>query len=251
MAYTFSNSLLLDKFLIFGDSITEFSYNPYPNEDGPVQFGFGAALQHTYTRRLDVVQRGFSGYNTELAIKILPEVLKIEHQQSKSKIKVSTLFFGTNDACLGGVQRIDIHRYIENIKFLIGLFKENDIKVILIGPSKYDEVKFKPGREKDFEAGIIRSNENNLLYSNSLKKIAQEENIPFVDLYSTFDQFTNWKDLLIDGLHYTGEAYKILYNEVLDKIRTWYPELAPENIPFKLPYWRDAVVNGVDIEPTV
>jgi len=40
------SDLKYNKFLIFGDSITEFSYNPYPLGHEHVQFGFGAALQN-------------------------------------------------------------------------------------------------------------------------------------------------------------------------------------------------------------
>lgn len=79
-----------DRIVLFGDSITESSV---PAES----FGFGAALVRAYVRRLDVQVRGFSGYNTDLAVPILEAILA---EKSTSKIKLLTIFFGANDAAL-------------------------------------------------------------------------------------------------------------------------------------------------------
>lgn len=76
---------LHDQFLFFGDSITQ--------SDGDPALGFSCyqALQHgmriqawstisltrllDYSRRIDFVKRGFSGYNTVNALSILPRIL--------------------------------------------------------------------------------------------------------------------------------------------------------------------------------
>lgn len=54
----------MDQFILFGDSITQGSY---AQERG---FAFGAELTNRYVRRLDVINRGFSGYNTAQALKV-------------------------------------------------------------------------------------------------------------------------------------------------------------------------------------
>lgn len=49
-------SAIMDQFLLLGDSITQQSFG---QDRG---FAFGAALSDAYVRRLDVVNRGLSGY---------------------------------------------------------------------------------------------------------------------------------------------------------------------------------------------
>ena len=44
----------LDQITLFGDSITQQSFNP-------ATFGFGAVLSNAYVRKMDVVNRGYSG----------------------------------------------------------------------------------------------------------------------------------------------------------------------------------------------
>lgn len=50
--------------LLFGDSITQGGWQPY---------GFAQRLAYVYARRLDVINRGLSGYNTEWAIPIFEQ----------------------------------------------------------------------------------------------------------------------------------------------------------------------------------
>jgi hypothetical protein len=52
-------------FVLFGDSITQRGFAPG---------GWAAALADRYGRRVDVVNRGYSGYNTALATHLLPHV---------------------------------------------------------------------------------------------------------------------------------------------------------------------------------
>jgi hypothetical protein len=62
----------VDKILLFGDSITEMSYNQ--------EFGFSLApaLQHEYFRKIQVVARGYGGYTTEHGRYIVAPTLDAE-----------------------------------------------------------------------------------------------------------------------------------------------------------------------------
>jgi len=82
---------IYEQFFLFGDSITQDSFSQQRG------FGFSAALQADYIRRLDVVNRGFSGYNTRQALSVLP---KIVPSPDHAKIRFMTVFFGANDASL-------------------------------------------------------------------------------------------------------------------------------------------------------
>ncbi|CAO3573606.1 unnamed protein product [Mortierella alpina] len=141
-------------FLLFGDSITQYSFDV-------AERGFGAQLAHVFQRRLDVINRGFSGYTTEQAIHLLPQFLprcsqpqppqssnhsqqqqhhhQQEHDQEQeqeqeqeesqssllrksSKIEFLALFFGANDACLSpSPQHVDMDRYEQNLRAMIDM----------------------------------------------------------------------------------------------------------------------------------
>lgn len=54
---------VLDTFVLFGDSITQGSFEPGYN-------GIGQRLSHVYARKLDVLNRGFAGYNSEWCLPV-------------------------------------------------------------------------------------------------------------------------------------------------------------------------------------
>lgn len=82
-----------DRIVLFGDSITQGSFDP----EG---FGSGSALAHVYARRLDVINRGFSGYNTEWCLPLLKRILPEGVEKGQSKILLLIIFLGANDATL-------------------------------------------------------------------------------------------------------------------------------------------------------
>lgn len=221
----------MDKFLLFGDSITEFCFDPQ------LEFAMGAALTNDYVRKIDVVNRGFAGYNSDWALKILPNIL-----QKEPNVKLATVFFGTNDAVSHGVQHVELDKYKLNISNIIRLLKEKGIKIILISPGLHNETQW--FASKPFDTEFRRSNKTNKLYVDELEKIAKSENISFINTYNLFQNYikdTNSSDteLLMDGVHYTGKGYKLLYDELKNQINTWYPEFNSDNLQLKLPYWRE------------
>ena len=70
-----------------GDSITQGSFSTS---------GFGAYISNVYARRLDVLNRGFSGYNTRWAKKYASKIFP----PKTTKASLITIFFGANDASI-------------------------------------------------------------------------------------------------------------------------------------------------------
>lgn len=64
-----------DAILLFGDSITQGSWQP----DGIAQ-----KLAYVYARKLDVINRGLSGYNTEWGLRVFKQVLRIKLRVSNN-----------------------------------------------------------------------------------------------------------------------------------------------------------------------
>jgi hypothetical protein len=98
-------ALVFDKIILFGDSITQLAYNQ--------EFGFcyGPAMQDgkplsskpfksensssskfpAYSRKLDVIQRGFGGYTSKHAAIIIDRLIE---QESAGSSKIKLLVYG-------------------------------------------------------------------------------------------------------------------------------------------------------------
>lgn len=244
------------KFVLFGDSITQFSCT---------QYGFHPALQNVYIRKLDVINRGFSGYNSEHARQILPKIL-----ESETNIKLMTIFFGTNDAYdyINEIQTVELDRYKDNLSVMVQMVLDKNIKPIIIGPGLHDPKMAKAmlaerGRPIDKDP---TTNQRLLKYSETAKKVAAQHNVAFIDTWNTLRQYQGWtKDQLFevsatkdkweigeslaeivsDGIHFTAKSYKILFEEIIRVIEEKYPELAPENLPSQLCDWKQINPNDL------
>ena len=62
---TNAGRIVYPQWLLFGDSITQHSFMPG---------GLGQSLADAYQRRLDIVNRGYGGYNTEWGLHVAPHV---------------------------------------------------------------------------------------------------------------------------------------------------------------------------------
>lgn len=122
--------------ILFGDSITEWSTGHTPG------FAFHPALQNMYTRRFDIINRGFAGYNTDQARRVLPNFMPTPEQAT---VRLIAIFFGANDSCLPHYpshQHVPLDKYKENLKTIIShatVTAHQDVKILLIVPPPIDE----------------------------------------------------------------------------------------------------------------
>lgn len=257
------NKLHLDQFLLFGDSITEFAFNTEFQEsqgtelfqDGKVdplrhQFCMGAGLTNLYVRRLEIVQKGFSGYNTRWALKILPKLLEIY-----KNVKMAYIFFGSNDSCLGERQHVPLEEYEANMLKLIDIYKQHGVdKIILITPALFNSELWDEMKAVEVAQGYTRSNQDFEKYAASLEKIGAKLNLPVVNLNKAFKKYAKdhldgkWQALLCDGLHFSGHGYYVFYNELVESIESAYPELGPRKVPYNLPNWRLVEKDGSNLD---
>ena len=107
--------------VLFGDSITQQGFGM----DGNI--GWASLLSSDYSRRADVLNRGFSGYNTRMGLDLLPSILSPaiatttkNNNGGGSGILFATVFFGANDASLPGErQHVPVEEYGRNLEKII------------------------------------------------------------------------------------------------------------------------------------
>lgn len=201
--------------VLFGDSITEQSFRPG---------GWGAALADSYSRKADLVVRGYGGYNTRWALFLLHHLFPpVRTAPAPAAV---TIFFGANDAALLGrqseKQHVPLDEYADNLKKMISHLKElsPNMVVVLIAPPPVDE----DGREQ-YAKSLYgdkarklpeRTNEVTGTYARKCVELAEEMKIPCVDTWSVMQQTEGWEKLFLrDGLHLTPEGNGVVHSEVV------------------------------------
>jgi lysophospholipase L1-like esterase len=103
--------------ILFGDSITQ---QGFIGSSTTASAGWVSLLSNAYARRADVLNRGYSGYNTRHAIDILPSLFC---SGAINNVLMVTVFFGANDASLPGdrehCQHVPIDEYEGNIRKIV------------------------------------------------------------------------------------------------------------------------------------
>ncbi|KAH0373313.1 GDSL lipase/acylhydrolase family protein, partial [Aureobasidium melanogenum] len=239
----------MEQFILFGDSITQQSASQAKG------FGWTPALQDAYIRRLDVVNRGFSGYNTTQALKVLPRILPTPEQ---SRIRLMTIFLGANDARLpntpGFPQTVELEQYKKNLKDIINhpMLQAHKPQLILLTPPPIEERKALAHDKTNGINVVRRTAANTAKYAEAVRQIAQEFKLPVLDIWAAFMKEAGWREgeplpqnqtlaqMLHDGLHLNPEGYEIIYRELMKLISEKLPEHAPDSIPYVLPSWDDA-----------
>ncbi|XP_058761864.1 GDSL esterase/lipase At5g45920-like [Vicia villosa] len=225
------------KIYLFGDSITEKSF---------AVGGWGASLANHFCRTADVVVRGYTGYNTRWALKVLERVFPPSQETAPVAL---TVLFGANDSCLpyrcSAFHHVPLLEYKGNLRSIISFFKKRWPKthVLLITPPPIDEdARLRHPYVENPEGLPERTNEAAGKYARACIAVANECRVPVIDLWTKIQQFPNWrKDYLSDGLHLTEAGSQIVFDEVIRKLRD--EGLTPDTMPVDLPFLSDMDTN--------
>ncbi|GAW22304.1 hypothetical protein ANO14919_118400 [Xylariales sp. No.14919] len=224
-----------NQIVLFGDSLFQGCSDI---QDG---FSFQGALQHLCMRGLDVINRGFSGYNTKNALELLPQIF-LPPSPTNPRIEYLFVLLGANDACVPTpttTQGVSIEEYRENLIKIVTHehIKAHNPKILLITPPPLDEMQsfvtdIQKGHKEPARKAAVSAQ-----YSETVRQVAAE--VPgalLVDLQKALMEkaismtpdydpsgpplgYPEGKrgaleQLLPDGLHMSGEAYKVLFDIV-------------------------------------
>jgi lysophospholipase L1-like esterase len=234
-----------DKIVLFGDSITQFS-----SQLRAGCFNLQPQLQDDYIRRLDVVNRGFSGYHTDQGRSMIEPILQGENTRY-SKVRLVVLFFGSNDAATrpDGSHLVDIDRYRENLCYISTAVQKTGAKLIITGPAAFNAKQV--GSSTDRDTRTFRE------YAQVAGEVAVQVNAGFINLWDDFMQSVGWdgelekplpgevdyegpidmSHLFTDGLHYSANGYRLWYAGIKQRISQHFPSLLPDHLPETVPPW--------------
>jgi isoamyl acetate esterase len=244
--------------VLLGDSLTQMGWGV----DGHV--GWVSLLANAYTRRADILNRGYSGYNTRHAVQQLLSRLWNDppttprSSSDASTILFATIWFGANDSALPGQsQHIPIDEYIQNLTTLVQSFQvERKIPVILLTPPPVDEKRWMKywGRDEsreppDRQLHVTRE------YCQACRNVAVDQNCLLLDVFDLLGGNNEgngpepaFSIHLSDGLHLSESGNTLVYEGLMTLVQNQIPNLAPmggdgkhetSGIPMQEPLWKD------------
>ncbi|OCB89697.1 SGNH hydrolase [Sanghuangporus baumii] len=249
-----------DAIVLLGDSLTQGGWEAHG-------FAQRLACESAYVRKFDVINRGFSGYNTEWTIPVFEQCLARRNEQSSAqKIRLLTIWYGANDATLPGFrQHIPLEKFGANLTRLVNMVRDpssewfsSETKLFLITPPPFNVHQWVAGTNS---AGVPHERDRDFKvtaeYAQKVREVGASEKIPVVDVWRALWNIAGQTErgltkYLSDGLHLTGEGYsvgtkqlsnilrdlltrnpfvfKVVYEELIGAIKEYTPELYYENL---------------------
>jgi len=218
-------------FFFFGDSITQAGSKVEP-------LGWVLLLADAYlavNRCAEVSNRGFAGYNTRWGLVVLPQLIK-EHGPIAPCL--ATIFFGANDACREGArQHVPLAEYRKNLGEIIALMTKAwpQVTIILITPPPIDKEAWDAFKGQDGERCMESVGE----YAGVCKGVAAETGCQCLDLFEEMGKLSDWKAMMMDGLHFNGRGNAVVHDLLKKLIDTKLPHLSSSKLPIHLPHHTD------------
>ncbi len=194
-----------------------------------------------YQRRADVLNRGYSGYNTDWFLRLASTNEGRSDLFDHENVMLVTLFFGANDASdpmLNGRQHVPLGGYEANMRDIVALTRSNfgeDVGIILISPPPVchdGRLRFQREAYGDGATGKLeRTLELSGAYARGAARVANEMGVPFLDLWTGMQERENWRDFLSDGLHFSALGNEFVGKAVLDTIDRCLPQLSVKPAP--------------------
>uniref|UniRef100_A0A7N0UNB5 SGNH hydrolase-type esterase domain-containing protein n=1 Tax=Kalanchoe fedtschenkoi TaxID=63787 RepID=A0A7N0UNB5_KALFE len=213
--------------VLFGSSIVQFCFS---------EQGWGSILANLYSRRADIVLRGYAGWTSRLALQALTHIFPKDAAVQPSLVVV---YFGGNDSVQENPSdvgaRVPLPEFIDNMK-KIGLHLKSlseRTRVIFLSPPSINEVQINE------HFGIVfsgRTNENCRIYSEACLNLCKEIDVKCVDLWTALQRKDDWlTTCFIDGVHLSAVGSKIVAQEILKVLKEadWEPCLYWKSLPIE------------------
>jgi lysophospholipase L1-like esterase len=170
----------------------------------------------------DVINRGYSGYNSAMLRADLPSILGPLRRQD---ICCVTLMLGANDCVADGERtHVPLASFRENVEEILSQLRRDlpNAKVILVSPAPLDEPKWRETAKRltgGRKNGAERSASRHAEYSKAISETAAKSGAKFLDLqYKLKYEFANammeLQNPAHDGLHLTRAVNIFLYRQL-------------------------------------
>ncbi|RMZ94976.1 isoamyl acetate-hydrolyzing esterase 1 -like protein [Brachionus plicatilis] len=221
------------KFILIGDSNTQFAHG---------QSGWINSVSDLFQRKCDIVNRGFSGYNSNQIRIIVPKIL---HEFKPEMVCGIIVMLGSNDSTdpKALAQHVDLKRFSENMSNIAdyilnwGLPKN---RLIFVSPAKiYDEKWQKVMGPNAFHFDHLVKD-----YALEVIKIAKKKSIDFFDFRQAMEEFgSDYHKLLHDGLHLSRQGGDLLFKGLLPFLNN-----ISNDLKINFPDWKNLYPDQAEID---
>ncbi|KAI8998999.1 SGNH hydrolase [Trametes punicea] len=245
-----------DVIMLLGDSLTQRGFDSN---------GFATRLANAYIRKMDVLNRGFSGYNTDWIKPVFEQCFAVQHeQQHVPKVRLLVIWFGANDAALPhSPQHVPLPRYKSNLAALAHAVRSPqspryspDTRVVLVTPPPVQPARW--ARERAVMDGQSevqapdRSLEESRKYAEATREVATAEGVAVVDVWTKVWEAAGRDenglgDFLSDGLHLNEKGFKVVYDALVSTIAENYPEYHYDRLQSVFVEWEQIASNPGDL----
>ena len=224
--------------VLIGDSITQQGWG----YDG-ARHGWASRLSEHYVRKVDFLNRGYSGFNSKWVDENLEDVLSI----MEPRIDLAVVFLGANDAVFpefpSHVGRSSYMRHLTNI---ISKLQQRwrTPHVLLVSPPPVAEGALTlRNKASSNPRGLDRNNQRTKLYVDAARNVAKSLNgAVFVDAWAGMSGAGSEEErgqYLRDGLHLSDRGNARLFELLVSTIETEVPGWTADAMPPDLPHWSE------------
>lgn len=215
-------------FVLFGSSIVQYSFS---ND------GWGAILADVYSRKADILLRGYLGWNSRRAVQVVEEVFPKDAAVQPSLVIV---YFGGNDSLgshpSGLGPHVPLLEYVENMRKIATHLKSlsEKTRIIFLTCPPVNEEMFRHSKIGPLLTQSVRTNELLRMYSEACIKLCKEMDIKFIDMFNAIQKRDDWETACFtDGIHLSSEGSKILVAEIIKVLKNadWEPSLYWKSMP--------------------
>ncbi|KAJ2783569.1 isoamyl acetate-hydrolyzing esterase [Coemansia javaensis] len=226
--------MLYDTLLVFGDSNTQYAY------DLDIK-GFVSQLANLYQRQMDVINRGFSGFNTSSALGVAGSVFPVTQPgkrlgkpvgkrdrlwpetgdtfpRAESTVQLCILAFGTNDAAAApSTQHNPIEKYEQEMRQLVAMLRDPEsahysleTRILIVTPPPVSDSMVKAMAAKDPDY-IPASHSAAKQYAEVAVRVANQTSVAVVDLNAEIDRLVAGQNTTSDhaGKHGGYDTYLV------------------------------------------
>ncbi|KAI5465611.1 SGNH hydrolase-type esterase domain-containing protein [Mariannaea sp. PMI_226] len=250
--------------VLFGDSLLQHGAESFGD------FSLQSALQQQYLRRLDVVNRGLSGWTSSHALQHVEQIFPERNGTTGPKMDYLIILLGANDAVLDlptTSQHVPIEVYKENMTKIVNhpRITAHKPKILLVTPPPIDQFKVTVLNMANGHSQAVRTSANSAAYSEVARQVARENpGVVSIDLQKALldkaiemspgdyqpggpplGSPENGKsgalnELLPDGLHMGGLAYKVFFDILVPHIGQEWQNLADDDFTgYVYPHWKE------------
>lgn len=207
------------KILLLGDSLTQTSFE-----------GWSGKLADVFQRRADVVNRGYSGYNTEFYLH-----LDTVWNELLVNVQLAVVWFGANDAGLPDLaahHHVPLERYRENLNTILNRlqvqFKPPRIILITPPPVHHEQrLAHQVQRYGEKATGELeRTLEQTRKYALACQRVASEKKLPCLNLFDLMHSEADFGRYFHDGLHFSKQGHEFVANALLRAIQEHFASFA-------------------------